>query len=81
MGKRVAEAQALLIAVVTEVEKQSERETKLLEEAAYGRQFNDELAPIQEKVVASLQAVMEGLDRADRELTRARETLEDISNL
>mgnify|MGYP000592657927 CR=1 FL=1 len=70
-----------MIAVVTEIEKTSERETKVLEDVAYGKEFNEELAPIQEKVVAALQDAMECLDRAERELTQAKERLEDVSNL
>jgi hypothetical protein len=81
LAKRVTELQSELIAVVTEIEKTSERETKVLEDVAYGKEFNEELAPIQEKVVAALQDAMECLDRAERELTQAKERLEDVSNL
>lgn len=81
LAKRVTELQSELLTVVTEVEKTSERETKVLEEVAYGKEFNEELAPIQEKVVAALTEAMECLDRAERDLTRARERLEDVSNL
>lgn len=81
LGKRVREAQEALNQVIREIQKQAERETKTLEQAAFGDEFDEELAPIQDKVVAALQEAMELLDEADRAMDDARRTLEDITSL
>ncbi len=81
LAKRVASAREALNVVIREMQKQSEHETKTLEEAAYGDEFNSELAPIQEKVVAALQEVLEALDEADARLGLAEETIKSIPDL
>ena len=81
LAKRVVEAQAALTAVISEVEKQNERETKTLEDVAYSREFNAEQAPIQENVVAALQTTLESLYHADDDLSTATRTLEDMDRL
>lgn len=81
LAKRVLEAQSALTAVITEVEKQNERETKTLEDVAYSREFNAEQTPIQENIVASLQTTLEALYHADDDLTSATRTLDEMADL
>lgn len=79
LAKRVGEVQDALLELIREIESQNDRETKLLEQAAYGDEFDDEVAPVQEKVVAAFQEVLESLDRAHDELEGSKATLKEIS--
>ena len=79
LAKRVGETEQVLAKLIREVQQQNERETKLLEQAAYGREFDEEVAPVQEKVVAAFQAVLESLDRALDELEASQARLKEIS--
>ena len=79
LAKRVGDVQAAVLQLTREVEAQNERETKLLEEAAYGDEFDEGVAPVQEAVVAAFGEVLEALDRAHDELDGAKTTLKEIS--
>ena len=80
LAKRVAEVQEALRQVTREVESQSERETKVLEQVAYGKTFDEGLAPFQEEVVAQIQQSLEALDRAHDELSTAHTVLSDLAH-
>ncbi len=81
LAKRVGEVQAAVLQLILEVEAQNERETKLLEEAAYGDEFDEGVAPVQETVVAAFGDVLESLDRAHDELDTSKTTLKEISEV
>ena len=81
LAKRVGQARGTVAEVVAEVESQSERETRTLEQAEYGDEFDEELAPIQEQVVGALQETLERLDDALRALDDAERTLQDVNRL
>ncbi len=78
LRKRALGVQEALGLVIQDVQKQLERETQRLEQAAYGEVFDPELAPVQEAVVGALQGVLQELDRADHSLSQAEAGLEDI---
>ena len=79
LAKRVGEVQEAVLQLTREVESQNERETKILEEAAYGDEFDEGVAPVQEKVLAAFAEVLESLDRARDELEGSKTTLREIS--
>jgi len=80
LAKRVADVSKALLEVSQELQNQLERENKTLEEAEYGDAFDEELAPIQEKVVAALQESLEELDDAERLLASTEVRLKDIQH-
>ena len=81
LAQRVDEVEASLLQVIREVEAQNERETQLLEKVAYGKQFDEQVTPIQERVLADMQTVLERLDHAQDALAMARRTLSEISEI
>ena len=78
--KRIEGAREALTKVLRELEQQAGRESKLLEEAAFGDEFDEEVAPIQEKVVAAMARAIELLDEADGNMVEAQSKLEDITS-
>lgn len=75
LAKRVKGAEEALEAVLEELRRQLQREQKTLEQAVYGDEFDAEQGPIQERVVAVLQEVIERLEEASEAVEASREAL------
>ena len=78
LAREVSVLQESLRALTRKLEAQSEREIQALDRVAYGRRFDAEQAPIQERVVAAVGEGLEALDAACRELEEARLILQDM---
>jgi len=80
LARRLQLAGESVLGVAREVEGQIEREQRELQQVEYGADddFDGDLSRIQEEVVEALQDVLERIDQADRALTEARRTLEEL---
>lgn len=81
LAKRVVLVRGVVAEVVAEIEQQAARESKALDEHAYGDEFNEEMAPIQAELMESVQECLERFDDALRAIDDAHRALEDINRL
>ncbi|MGE0709837.1 MAG: hypothetical protein AB7N76_24890 [Planctomycetota bacterium] len=77
LAKRIGGALTGVEELLRELERQSEREAKTLEEAEYGDDFDAELTTTQENVVAALNDAVRHVDAAASQLDEARRALEE----
>jgi uncharacterized protein YukE len=77
LAKRVTTARSTVDEVLRELEKQTEREGKSLEEAAFGEDFDADFASRQEDVVAALNEALRLVDSASASLEEAARGLRE----
>ena len=73
LKRKTEEARKAVDELALALAKQSERETKALEAAQFGAEFDGDAALPQEKIVEALQDALEGVEDAREGLIRATE--------